>query len=75
MHRLPNIRSLVACTQIQKIKGGNEEMTETVNLKLAHTCYSCTPLSKKSFPVGLVGKEKASREVRNRFFPPNFYFL
>ena len=30
------------------------------------------PLSKKLFPVGRVGKKKASREVGNLFFFPNF---
>ena len=31
-------------------------------------------LSKKSFPVGRVGKKTASREVGNFFFFPNFNF-
>ena len=31
-------------------------------------CYMRPPLSKKLFPVGRVGKKKASREVGNLFF-------
>ena len=32
------------------------------------------PLSKELFPVGQVGKIKASREVKIFFFSPNFIF-
>ena len=32
------------------------------------------PLSKKLFPVSRVGRKKASREVGNLFFSPNFIF-